>query len=39
VAAGLGLFGAYNLLLAWYARISDEDVVDRLKSAASGARA
>jgi hypothetical protein len=38
VAAGLGLFGAYNLLLAWYARISDEDVVDRLRSAASGAR-
>jgi hypothetical protein len=38
VAAGLGLFGAYNLLLARYARISEEDVVDRLKGAASGAR-
>jgi hypothetical protein len=31
VAGGLGLFGAFNLLLAAYARIKDEDVVDRLK--------
>jgi hypothetical protein len=31
VAGGLGLFGAFNLLLAAYARIKDEDVVRRLK--------
>jgi hypothetical protein len=33
VAGGLALFGAFNLLLAAYATIRDEDVVGRLKDA------
>lgn len=36
VAVGLLLFGAFNLLLAIYARIQDEDVIARLRAAASG---
>jgi hypothetical protein len=35
VAIGLAMFGAFNLLLAAWARITDENVVDRLKAATS----
>jgi hypothetical protein len=33
VAFGLAMFGAFNLLLAAWAKIKDEDVLDRLKAA------
>lgn len=33
VALGLALFGAFNLLLGAWAKIKDEDVLDRLKGA------
>lgn len=32
VAAGLALFGIFSLLKGWYAQITDEDILDRLKS-------
>jgi hypothetical protein len=36
VAVGLLLFGAFNLVLAIYARIQDENVIARLRAATSG---